>query len=109
MISWPGAMPGVRSTSCVGATAAEAPPASEKVNPAAPNTGTALFTRLRFEACFTLAIGASSAAVNVNDNQNVVIGVYAANFSTQGRLGRSITITTKFHVHERRRCRNSVT
>jgi hypothetical protein len=87
MISWPGAMLGVRSTSCVGATAAEAPLASEKVKPAAPNTGTALFTRLRFEACFTLAIRASSAAVNGNDNQNSIIRLYAANFSTQGKLG----------------------
>jgi hypothetical protein len=81
-------MLGVRSTSCVGATAAEAPLASEKVKPAAPNTGTALFTRLRFEALFTFAMGASSAAVNFNDNHNVIIAVYAAKFSTQDELGR---------------------
>jgi hypothetical protein len=35
---------------------ADAPPASESDNPAAPNTGTALLRRFRFEACFELAI-----------------------------------------------------
>ena len=40
---------------------ADAPPASEKVNPAAPNAGTAaLVTRFFFEACFTRCIVASS-------------------------------------------------
>jgi hypothetical protein len=51
---------GVRGTSVVGATAADAPPASEKVSPAAPNTGTAFVTRFRFEACFTRGMVASS-------------------------------------------------
>ena len=40
--------------SAAGAVEAAAPPASEKVKPAAPNAGTAaLATRFRFEACFT--------------------------------------------------------
>ncbi|WP_210180965.1 hypothetical protein, partial [Bradyrhizobium valentinum] len=40
---------------------ADAPPASEKVNPAAPNAGTAvLATRFFFEACFTRGMVASS-------------------------------------------------
>jgi hypothetical protein len=40
-----------------GATDADAPPTSEKVNPAAPNTGAAaLAKRLLFEACFTCGI-----------------------------------------------------
>jgi len=51
---------GVRGASVVGATAADAPPTSEKVNPAAPNTGTAFVTRFRLEACFTLGIVAFS-------------------------------------------------
>jgi hypothetical protein len=43
-----------------GATAADAPPTSEKVNPAAPSAGTAAFvTRFRFEVCFTSGIVAS--------------------------------------------------
>jgi len=51
---------GVRGMSVVGATAADAPPASEKVSPAAPNTGTVFVTRFRFEACFTRGMVASS-------------------------------------------------
>jgi hypothetical protein len=51
---------GVRGMSVVGATAADAPPASEKVSPAAPNTGTAFVTRFRFEACFNRGMVASS-------------------------------------------------
>jgi hypothetical protein len=49
--------------SVVGATAADAPPASEKLSPAAPNTGTAFVTRFRFEACFTRDMFASSVPV----------------------------------------------
>jgi len=41
--------------------AASALPATEKVNPAAPNAGTAaLVTRFFFEACFTRGMVASS-------------------------------------------------
>ena len=41
--------------SAFGIVAAEAPPASEKVNPAAPNAGTAaLVTRFDLEACFDI-------------------------------------------------------
>lgn len=41
--------------SAFGRADAEAPPASEKVNPAAPNAGTAaLVTRFRLEACFDI-------------------------------------------------------
>jgi hypothetical protein len=47
---------GVRGTSCVGMAAADAPPTIEKVNPAAPNTGTDFVTRFRFEDCFTFGI-----------------------------------------------------
>jgi hypothetical protein len=51
---------GVRGTSCVGTAAADAPPTSEKVKPAAPNTGTAFVPRFGFEACFARGIVASS-------------------------------------------------
>src|SRR6266446_8909994 len=51
---------GVRGMAVVGATAADAPPAREKVSPAAPNTGTAFVTRFLFEACFTRGMVASS-------------------------------------------------
>ena len=45
----------------VGTADADALPASEKVNPAAPNAGTAvLVTRFFFEACFTRGMVASS-------------------------------------------------
>jgi hypothetical protein len=45
----------------VGTAEADAPPASEKVKPTAPNAGTAaLVTRFVFEACLTRAIVASS-------------------------------------------------
>jgi hypothetical protein len=48
-------------TSAVGNADADAPPASDKVKPAAPNAGTAaLVTRFFFEACFTRDIVASS-------------------------------------------------
>jgi hypothetical protein len=47
----------------VGTVDADAPPASEKVNPAAPNTGTAFVTLFRFESCFTPGIVASSIPV----------------------------------------------
>jgi hypothetical protein len=47
---------GVRGTSCDGTAAADAPPTSEKVNPAAPNTGTDFVRRFRLEACFTLGM-----------------------------------------------------
>jgi hypothetical protein len=41
--------------SAFGRADAEAPPASEKVSPAAPNAGTAaLVTRFRLEACFDI-------------------------------------------------------
>jgi len=57
-------MPGAKFglwTSAVGTAAAYALPASEKVNPAAPNAGTAvLVTRFFFEACFTRDMVASS-------------------------------------------------
>jgi hypothetical protein len=55
-MAWLGAMFGVCGTSVIGATAADAPPTSENVNPAAPNTGTALVTCFFFEACFTFGI-----------------------------------------------------
>src|ERR1700730_14910733 len=51
---------GTRGTSCVGTAAADAPPTSDMVNPAAPNAGTAFVPRLRFEACFARGIVASS-------------------------------------------------
>jgi hypothetical protein len=57
----PGAKFDLCRTSPVGTTDADAPPASEKVNPAAPNAGTAvLVTRFFFEACFTRCMVASS-------------------------------------------------
>src|SRR5229473_4955804 len=51
---------GDNDVSVVGATAADAPPTREKVNPAAPNAGTAFVPRFFFEACFTRGIVASS-------------------------------------------------
>ncbi|WP_156434984.1 hypothetical protein [Bradyrhizobium lablabi] len=58
-------MPGAKFRPCctspVGTADADAPPASEKVNPAAPNAGTAvLVTRFFVEACFTRGMVASS-------------------------------------------------
>ena len=58
-------MPGAKLRPCcaspVGMAEADAPPASEKVSPAAPSAGTAvLVTRFFLEACFTRAMVASS-------------------------------------------------
>ena len=58
-------MPGAKFRPCwtspVGTADADAPPASEKVNPAAPSAGIAvLVTRFFFEACFTRGMVASS-------------------------------------------------
>jgi hypothetical protein len=61
---------GVRGRFWVGATAADAPPTSENVNPAAPNAGTAFVARFRFEACFCRGIVASSIAVKDDPNSN---------------------------------------
>jgi hypothetical protein len=56
-----GAKFGLCGMSPVGTTEADAPPASEKVNPAAPSAGRAvLVTRFFFEACFTRCMVASS-------------------------------------------------
>jgi hypothetical protein len=52
--------------SAAGTADAEAPPASEKVKPAAPKAGIVAFATLfRFEACFTRDIVASSIPVRV--------------------------------------------
>jgi hypothetical protein len=61
-------MPGEKFCACltspVGTADANALPASEKVNPAAPNAGTAvLVMRFFFEACFTRGMVASSTIV----------------------------------------------
>jgi hypothetical protein len=58
-------MPGAKFRPCwtspVGTADADAPPASEKVSPAAPSAGIAvLVTRFFFEACFTRDMVASS-------------------------------------------------
>jgi hypothetical protein len=58
----------------VGTADADAPPTSEKVNPAAPSAGTAaLVTRFRFEACFTRGIVASSIPVKEFRVQSIAI------------------------------------
>jgi hypothetical protein len=50
---------------------ADALPASEKVNPAAPNAGTApLVTRLFFEVCFTGCMVGSSERCKKHPNGN---------------------------------------
>jgi hypothetical protein len=61
VITMPGAKLARCWTSPVGTADADAPPASEKVNPAAPSAGTAvLVIRFLFEACFNRAMAASS-------------------------------------------------
>lgn len=63
---------GVRGTSDVGTAEADAPPTSEKVNPAAPNMGTVFATRFRFEVCFTPGIVASSIPVEKRFEPSIV-------------------------------------
>jgi hypothetical protein len=53
VIAWVGVKFGVCGASCVGTADADAPPTSERVNPAAPNTGADFVIRFRFETCFT--------------------------------------------------------
>jgi hypothetical protein len=59
VIAWFGTIFGVDGRSAVGTAAADALPAIENVNPAAPNIGTAFATCFFFEA-FVLGIVASS-------------------------------------------------
>ena len=91
---------GVSGTSCVGTTAADAPPTSEKVNPAAPNTGTAFVTRFRFEACFTRAILASSISCKRSLESRRLI-VRFADFPSKAAYTRWAHRVLGFHVHER--------
>jgi hypothetical protein len=109
-MAWLGAMFGVWGTSVIGATAADAPPTSEKVNPAAPNTGTAFVARFFFEACFTFGIVAPPYLVkNVSS---------PALYSTLGKSAMQdywrmahVQHVSAIHVHERyeRRQRRSIT
>jgi hypothetical protein len=72
--AWLGEKFGVFGISVVGTADADAPPTSDKVNPAAPNTGaalvktafvkTAFVTSFFFEACFTRGIVTSPYMVN---------------------------------------------
>jgi hypothetical protein len=61
---------GVCGVSAVGTADADAPPTSEKVNPTAPNAGTAFVTRFRFEACFTPGIVAPPYLQNFRVQRN---------------------------------------
>jgi hypothetical protein len=62
--AWAGSNPRFCGASKAGTADADALPASEKVNPAAPSAGMAAFVTLfRFEACFTRDIVASSIPV----------------------------------------------
>jgi len=71
-MAWFGAKFVLWGKSAVGTAAADALPASEKVNPAAPNAGTvALVTRFFFEACFTRGIVASSHVVRKFDSSGI--------------------------------------
>jgi len=103
-----GAKFGVCPTSAVGTAAADAPPTSEKVNPAAPNAGAAaLVTRFRFEACFTRDIVASSIASKIcvesachcNCTPRHHVAQYAC--ASQSPSDWSIFVAL-VHVHERR-------
>src|ERR1700724_1881066 len=93
---------GVRGTSCVGTAAADAPPASEKVNPAAPNTGAAIVPRFRFEACFTPSIVASSITFKRCSESSGVILRFANVPCKAGWHTDAMAHTVPgFHVHER--------
>src|SRR5437868_15081967 len=70
--AWFGTRFVVGCTSAAGTADADAPPASEKVNPAAPNAGmAALVTRFFFEACFTRDIVASSSNESFEPRANL--------------------------------------
>jgi hypothetical protein len=60
VIAWLSNLFGADGRSAVGTAAADAPPTIDRVNPAAPNAGTALVTCFFFEACFTRGIVATS-------------------------------------------------
>jgi hypothetical protein len=75
---------------------ADAPPASESDNPAAPNTGTALLRRFDLEACFELAIETSPVPFEhlrnkVRDRARLALTLRAPQFHkkrmTPGRRG----------------------
>jgi hypothetical protein len=100
-------MPGAKFRPCwtspVGTADADAPPASEKVNPAAPNAGTAvLVTRFLFEACFTRGMVASSnVARRISVRRSYADQIRRARFMHTRKCNdaRSDCI----HVHERSR------
>src|SRR2546429_351373 len=98
---------GVRGMSVVGATAADAPPASEKVSPAAPNTGTAFVTRCRFEACFTRGMVTSSVPCEkCFDSSTTILRLqfYALQMQRASHATRRVrNPSSEVQVHERGR------
>jgi hypothetical protein len=91
---------GVRGASVVGATAADAPPTSEKVNPAAPNTGTVFVTRFRFEACFALGMLRSPTLLKLFRVQPT--NSTLCKCSVQDAPAAEAHRVPAIHVHERR-------
>jgi hypothetical protein len=92
---------GVLGTSDVGTADADAPPTSEKVNPAAPNAGTAFATRFRFEACFTPGIVAPPYLQNnVSSPAPEILRLANAPCKIGGTA--DVPCVLDFHVHERR-------
>jgi hypothetical protein len=88
-------------TSDVGTADADAAPTSEKVNPAAPNAGTAFVTRFRFEACFTPGIVVPPyLQKNVSSPAREILRL--ANAPCKIGDMADVPCVLDFHVHERR-------
>src|SRR5439155_3047671 len=98
-------MPGAKFRPCwtspVGTADADAPPASEKVNPAAPSAGIAvLVTRFFFEACFTRGMVASSkVARRISVTRSYADQIRQARFMRTRK--RNDSRSDCIHLHER--------
>src|ERR1700688_3790120 len=95
---------GVCATSEVGTAAADAPPTIEKVNPAAPNTGTDFITRFFVEVCFTRDIVETS--IPLKSSLTPALRLYAVQMYHARRshiaAGKLVFATTYLvHLYER--------
>jgi hypothetical protein len=87
--------------SVVGTAAADAPPTSEKVKPAAPRTGTDFATLVRFEVCFTRAIRAFLHVRYLLESRTKTVRSATAPCKTGRARGHAATNhISEIHVHE---------
>jgi hypothetical protein len=86
------------ATSEAGTAAADAPPTIEKVNPAAPNTGTDFITRFFVEVCFTRDIVETS--IPFESSLTPAMRLYAAPMyhARQSHMAAGILVFAATHL-----------